>query len=212
MEPLKASMIRTTKDFSAPNGSGATSTFDPSRRTSSSFTIRTTGIVASREKPPCRSSKKRIPGRSFPLPDTNYPRSALKSQMEPFPSFVSSAATESWISSGNILPFPSPSFILMSGLKSSRAYTRFSSTAVMNWLRPFLTNYRPGWPQTLKTAIKKKARMRFFFINGIGDPGSYPQPLRSPAPERRRSGAMDNFRSASNLLTMFCYTNYLKKC
>lgn len=212
MEPLKAFMIRTTKDFFAPNGSGATSTSDPSRRTSSSFTIRTTGIVASREKPPCRSSKKMISGRSFPLPDTNYPRSALKSQMETFPSFVSSAAIESWISSGNILPFPSPFFILMSGLKSSPAYTRFSSTAVMNWLPLFLTNYRPGWPQTLKTAIKKKARMRFFFINGIGDPGSYPQPLRSPAPERRRSGAMDNFRSASNLLTMFCYTKYLKKC
>ena len=212
MERLKASMIRTTKDFSAPNGSGATFTSDPSRRTSSSFTIRTTGIVASKEKTPCRSSKKMVSGRSFPLPDTNYPRSALKFRMEPFPSFVSSAAIESWISSGNILPFRRPFFILMSGLKSSRACTRFSSTAVMNWSRLSLTNYRPGSTQTLKTTVKKKARMRFFFINGIGDPGSYPQSLRSPAPEGRRSGAMDNFRSASNLLTMFCYIKYLKKC
>lgn len=212
MEPLKASMIRTTKDSFAPNGSGATFTSDPSRRTSSSFTIRTTGIVASREKPPRRSSKKMVSGRSSHLPDTNYPRSALKFRMEPFPSFVSSAAIESWMSLGNLLPFPSPLLILMSGLKSSRDYTRFSSTAVMNWSRLSPTNYRPGWTQPLKMTVKKKARMRFFLINGIGNPGSYPQPLRSPAPERRRSGAMDNFRSASNLLTMFCYTKYLKKC
>ena len=212
MEPWKASMTPTTGDFFAPNGSGAIANSDPKRRTSSSFTIRTTGIVASREKPPCRSFKKMVSGRSSHLPDTNYPRSALKFRMEPFLSFVSSAAIESWISSANILPFPSPFFTLMSGLKSSRTCTRFSSTAVMNWSRLSLTNYPPGWTQTLKTTVKKKTRMRFFFINGIGDPGSYPQPLRSPAPERRRSGAMDNFRPASNLLTMFCHTKYLKKC
>jgi hypothetical protein len=82
----------------------------------------------------------------------------------------------------------------------------------MNWSRLSLTHYRPGWTQTLKTAVKKKARMRCSFINGISDPGSYPQSLRSPAPEGRRSGAMDNFRSASKVLTMFCYIKYLKKC
>jgi len=204
MEPLKASMIRTTADFFEPNGSGATVTSDPSRRTSSSFTIRTTGIVASRGKRPCRPSKKTGSGRSSHLPGTNYPRSVPKFRMEPFPSFVSSAVTGSWIFLESILPFPRPLFILMSGLKSSRACIRFSSTAAMNWSLPSLTNYRPGWIQTLKTAVTEKARMRCFFINGINDHGSYPQPLRSPAPEGRRSGAMDNFRSASVPMSPKC--------
>lgn len=214
MEPLRASMIRTTADFFAPNGSGAIVTSDPKRRTSSSSTIRTTGTVALRGKRPCRLSKKMASGQSSPLPGTNYPRSALKSRMGPFPSFVSSAVTGSWISLESILPFPRLLFILMSGLKSSRACIRFSSTAAMNWSRPSLTNYRHGWTQTpriscsslkrvahrscswISPSCHKKSTNGVLFINGISGHGSYPQPLRSPAPEGRRSGAMDNFQAS----------------
>ena len=153
MELLKASTILTTADFFAPNGSGAIVTSDPKRRTSSSFTIKTTGIVTSRGKRPCRSSKKMASGRFSPLPDTNYPRSALKFWREPFPSFVSSAAIESWISLGSILPFLRPLFILMSGLKSLRACIRFNFTAGMNASLPSPTNYRHGWTQTLKKIV-----------------------------------------------------------
>ena len=92
-------MIPTTGDSFAANGSGVIATSDPSRRTSSSFTIRTTGIAASRGKRPCKSSKKMASGRSSRLPGINYPRSALKSRREPSPSSVSSAVTKSWISS-----------------------------------------------------------------------------------------------------------------
>jgi hypothetical protein len=54
--------------------------------------------------------------------------------------------------------------------------------------------------------------MGCFFMNGISGQGSYPQPLRSPAPEGRRSGAMDNFRPGSKLLTMFCHIKSPQKC
>jgi len=178
MEPWKASMTPTTADFSAPNGSGAIANSDPRRRTSSSFTIRTTGIVSSRGKHPCRSSKKMASGRSSHLPDTNYPRSAPKFQREPFPSFGSSAATGSWISLGNFFPFRRPSFILMSEPKSLQACIRFSSTAAMNWSLPSLTNYPHGWIQTFKAAIMEKSTNGVPFINGINDHESYPQPLR----------------------------------
>jgi hypothetical protein len=186
------------------------------------FTTRTIGIVSSRAKRPCRSSKKTASGPFSRLPGTNYPRSALKSRREPFPSFVSSAATGNWISLENLLPFPSRSFILMSGLKSSPTCIKFNSTAVMNWSRPLLTNYRHGWTKTRKISPssfdrggqqrllwnlpgrQKKSTNRVLFTNGISTPGSYPQPLRSPAPQGRRSGAMDNFRSGFKRLTMFC--------
>ena len=229
MEPLKASMIPTTVDSFAPNGSEAIASSDPSRRTSNSFTIRTTGIVSSRGKLPCRSSKKTAHDPFSRLPGTNYPRSARKSRREPFPSFVSSAATGNWISLENLFPFPSRSFILMSGLKSPHASIRSSSTMAMNRSRPSLTNYRHGWTQTRKISLssldrrghqrlvwdllrrQKKSTNRVFFINKRSSPGSYPQPLRSPAPEGRRSGAMDNFRSGSKWLTMFCYIKLLQK-
>ncbi len=162
MEPLKASMIPTTADFFAPNGSGATGTSDPSRNTSSSFTIRTTGIAASREKPPCKSSKKTASGRSSRLPGTNYLRSALKSRREPFPSSVSSAVTKSWTSLESISLFRSLSSIPMSELKSSRACTRSSSTVAMNWSLSSLTDYRPGWTQTHETTVRKKAQKGCF--------------------------------------------------
>ena len=214
MEPLKASMIPTTADFFAPNGSGAIVTSDPSRKTSSSFTIRTTGIVASKGKRPCRSSKKMVSGRSSHLPDTNYSRSALKFRRESFPSSVSSAVIESWTSLGSISPFLRPLFILMSGLKSLLTCIRSSSTAARNGLRLSLTNYRHGWIQTLKISHsfldhgdqqllawdllsgQGKSTNGVLFIKGISGLGSYPQPLRSPAPEGRRSGAMDNFQSS----------------
>jgi hypothetical protein len=214
MERLKASMIPTTADSFAPNGSGATVISDPSRKTSSSFTIRTTGIVASRGKRPCRSSKKMVPRRSSRLPDTNYLKSAPKFRRESFPSSVSSAVIESWISLESILPFLRPLFILMSGLKSLRICIRSNSTKAMNGLRLSLTNYRHGWTQTLKISPPSHDRggqqlvawdplsspgqstNGVLFINGINGLGSYPQPLRSPAPEGRRSGAMDNFQSS----------------
>ena len=158
MERWNGSMTRTKADFFVPNGSAAIVTFDPSRRTSSSFTIRTTDTVASRGKPPCRSSKKRASGRSSLLPSTNYPRSALKSRREPFPSSVSSATTGSWISLESILPFPRPLFIPMSEPKSSPPCSKFSSTAAMNWSQPFSTVYRLGWTQTPKTMVPEKAR------------------------------------------------------
>lgn len=213
MEPLKASMIPTTADFSAPNGSGATVTSDPNRKTSSSFTIRTTGIVASGGKRPCRLSKKMLSGRSSHLPGTNYSRSVLKFRRESFPSSVSSAVTGSWISLESIFPFLRPLSTLMSGLKSLPTCIRFSSTTEMNGLRLFLTNYRHGWTQTLKTLHSSpdrggqqlvawdllsgqgKSTNGVSCIKGINGPGSYPQPLRSPAPEGRRSGVMDNFRT-----------------
>lgn len=150
MEPWKASMIPTTVDSFVPNGSEAIASSDPSRRTSSSFTIRTTGIVSSRAKRPCRSSKKAASGPFPRLPSTNYPRSTPKSRRESFPSSVSSAATGNWISLENLFLFPSRSFILISGLKSSPTCIRFNSTAAMNWSRPSLTHYRHGWTQTLK--------------------------------------------------------------
>jgi len=213
MEPLRASMIPTTADFFAPNGSEAIVTSDPSRRTSSSFTIRTIGTVASRGRRPYRWSKKMASGRSSPLPGTNYPRSVLKSRKGPFPSFVSSAVTGSWISLESILPFPRLLFILMSGLKSSPACIRFSSTAAMSWSRPSLTNYRHGWTQTPKAILaspaegqqllvwdllgdQRKSTNGVLSINGMSSQGSYPQPLRSPAPQGRRSGAMDNFQAS----------------
>jgi len=198
MELWKASMTLTTAGFFAPNGSGAIANSDPRRRTSSSFTIRTTGIVASRGKHPCRSSKKMASDRSFHLPDTNYRKSARKFRREPFPSFVSSAAIESWISLGSIFPFRRPLFILMSGQKSLRACIRFSSIAATNWSLPSLTNYHHGWIQTLKTPITEKGRMRCFFINGISGQGSYPQPLHSPAPDSVASGLWITFGQAPN--------------
>jgi hypothetical protein len=82
----------------------------------------------------------------------------------------------------------------------------------MNWSVPFLTNYRPGWTRTFETTVTKKSTKGVLFIDGISSQGSYPHPLRSPAPERRRSGTMDNFRSGSKLLTMFCYIKSLQKC
>lgn len=211
MEPWKASMIPTTGDSFAANGSGVIATSDPSRRTSSSFTIRTTGIAASRGKRPCKSSKKMASGRSSRLPGINYPRSALKSRREPSPSSVSSAVTKSWISLESISPFLSLSSIPMSGVKSLPPSIRSSSTAAMNWSQPSLTDYRPGWTQILETRSQKKTK-GVLLINENRSQGSYPQPLRSPALERRRSGAMDNFRSGSKLLTMSCYIKTLQKC
>jgi len=205
MEPWKASMIPTTRDSFAANGSGVTATSDCSRRTSRSFTIRTTGIATSRGRHPCKSSRKTASGRSSPLFGTNYPRSALKSQTEPFPSSVSSAVTKSWTSLESFSPFRSPSSIPMSGRKSLPTPIRSSSTAAMNWSLPSPTGYSPGWIQTPETAVTKKSTKGVLFPNGISSQGSYPQPLRSPAPEGRRSGAMDNFRSGSKLSTMFCY-------
>jgi len=160
MEPLKASMIPTTRDFSAPNGSGAIATSDPSRRTSRSFTIRTTGIAASRGRRPCKSSRKTASARSSHLPSTNYPRSARKSRRGPFPSSVSFAATKSWISLESISPFRSLSSIPMFGRKSLPAPIRSSFTAAMNWLRPSLTSYRLGWTFTLETPFTKKKHER----------------------------------------------------
>jgi hypothetical protein len=66
----------------------------------------------------------------------------------------------------------------------------------MNWSLLSLTDYRPGWTQTHETTVREKSTKGVPFINGISGSGSYPQPLRSPAPEGRRSGAMDNFRQA----------------
>lgn len=211
MEPLKASMIPTTRDSSAGNGSGAISSSDPSRRTSSSFTIRTTGIATSRGRRPCRSSKKTASDRSSHLPGTNYPRSARKSRRELSPSSVSSAVTKSWISLESISSFRSLSSIPMSGLKSLPASIRSSSTAARNWSRLSLTDSRPGWTQPHETKAQEKSTKGVPFINGISSPGSYPQPLRSPAPQGRRSGAMDNFRSGFKRLTIFCYMKLLKK-
>ena len=212
MEPLKASMILTTAGSFAPNGSGVIVSSDPSRRTSSSFTIRTTATAASRGKPPCKSFKVTASGRSSRLPGSNYLRSALIFPREPFPSSVSSALTNSWTSLENISLFPSLSSIPMSGLKSSPACIRSSSTTAMNWSPPSPTSYRPGWTQALETTVTKKRTKGVLFTNPISLQGSYPQPLRSPAPQGRRSGAMDNFRSGSKLSTMFCYINLLQKC
>ena len=212
MEPLKASTIPTTADSFAANGSGAIASSDPSRRTSNSFTTRTTAIAASREKRPCKSFKKTAFGRSSPLPGTNYPRSALKSRREPFPSSVSSAATKSWTSLESLSPFRSRSSIPMSERKSLPTPIRSSSTTAMNGSLPFLTDYRPGWTHILETTAPKNATKDVLFTKRIGNPGSYPQPLRSPAPEGRRSGAMDNFQAGSKVLTMFCYMKSLQKC
>jgi hypothetical protein len=82
----------------------------------------------------------------------------------------------------------------------------------MNGSIPSPTDYRPGWTQTLETTDRKKNTKGVLFPNRISSQGSYPQPLRSPALEGRRSGAMDNFRSGSKVLTMFCYMKSLKKC
>lgn len=214
MEPLKASMIPTTVNSSAPNGSGVIVTSDPSRRTSNSFTIRTIGTAASRGKHPCRSSKKMGSGQSSHLLGTNYPRSALKFRREPFPSFVSSAVTESWISLGSTFPFPRPLFILMSGLKSLRNRIRFSFTAGMNSSLLSPTNYRHGWSRPFRIscfcpkhvglspcswffpASQRKGTKGVLFIKGNSGHGSYPQPRRSPVVEGRRSGAMDNFQTS----------------
>jgi hypothetical protein len=82
----------------------------------------------------------------------------------------------------------------------------------MNWSPLSLTHYRHGWTPTLKTSSfpldrwgqqllawglpsrQEKRTNEVLFIIGISSQASYPQPLRSPAPEGRRSGAMDNFR------------------
>jgi hypothetical protein len=64
----------------------------------------------------------------------------------------------------------------------------------MNWLLPSLTDYRPGWTQTRKMPVTEKSTKGVLVKVGINSQGSYPQPLRSPAPEGRRSGAMDNFQ------------------
>jgi hypothetical protein len=64
----------------------------------------------------------------------------------------------------------------------------------MNCSRPSLTDYRPGWTQNPKMPVTKKSTKGLLFTVGISSQGSYPQPLHSPAPEGRRSGAMDNFQ------------------
>lgn len=140
MEPWKASMILTTVDSFAPSGFGAIVNSDPNRRTSSSFTIRTTGIAASRGKRLCRLSKKMALSRFF-LPLDSSCQKSIPSWMEIFLSFALSAAIANWTFSENIFRYRNLSSITMSVQRSSLNYSRFRSIGEMNWLPFFLTSY-----------------------------------------------------------------------
>ncbi len=64
-------------------------------------------------------------------------------------------------------------------------------------LKPFsLAGGRPAAAGLEFLGDRRKSTNGVPSINGMSSQGSYPQPLRSPAPEGRRSGAMDNFQAS----------------
>jgi hypothetical protein len=143
-------MIPIIEDSSAPNGFGTIGISNPNPSISTSSTIKTITTAALKAKPHYGSSKKQashLPG----FPENSPSPSSITFRTERSPLSASSAVTENWISLENILNFLNPSSTLMSELKSSPVCIRSKSIPVMPWLKLFLTVYRHGLLQILKT-------------------------------------------------------------
>ena len=142
-------MIPIAGNSSEPNGFVAIATSDPSLGTSSSSTMETIVIAASKARPLSNSSTK-LPIAQYCHPQRSACRTLTTFQTERSPSSVSSGVTGSWISLENSLSFPSPLSIRMCKLKSLLACIKFRSTPVMTWSPLYHTDYRHGSLRILK--------------------------------------------------------------